>query len=294
MARVPEAFRGYRETLEEGARRGLLVAPRQVRTVVAQLDEWLAGPYFAGFVATGPEALHPELAAAAARRRRGGRRDPRLPPRRVRATDRGDAGRGRPGALRGGRAPLDRLGPRRGRSEGGGLEEAYAWGWARAPADPRRAADRGGQGAAGRDADGGHALARAQRPRGRGRRGDPRAAAGDDGRRDRGAGRHALRPRRAGPPGRGDDRAARAARRRRTTRGRRRTSPGRAGPGCRRSAAPASRSGTSSRSGTTRAFPATTCSWRSGPTSPPSCRRTRRRWARSARTSRAGRSTPSG
>jgi uncharacterized protein (DUF885 family) len=65
MARVPTAYAGFRESLEEGARQGLLVAGRQVRTVVAQLDEWLAGPYFAGFVATGPESLHPDLTKAA-------------------------------------------------------------------------------------------------------------------------------------------------------------------------------------------------------------------------------------
>ena len=65
MARVPEAYRGFRETLEEGCRRGLVVAPRQAETVVVQLDEWLAGPYFAGFVGSGPEALLPELTAAA-------------------------------------------------------------------------------------------------------------------------------------------------------------------------------------------------------------------------------------
>ena len=47
--------------------------------------------------------------------------------------------------------------------------------------------------------------------------------------------------------------------------GRRRTSPGRAAPGCRRSARTASRSGTWSPPGTTRASPATTCSWPSGP-----------------------------
>lgn len=65
MARVPEAYRGFRESLEEGCRRGAVVAPRQARTVVAQLDEWMAGPYFAGFVATGPPSMLPELAAAA-------------------------------------------------------------------------------------------------------------------------------------------------------------------------------------------------------------------------------------
>ncbi len=65
MARVPEAYRGFRETLEEGCRRDLVVAPRQAETVVVQLDEWLAGPYFAGFVASGPEPLLPDLIAAA-------------------------------------------------------------------------------------------------------------------------------------------------------------------------------------------------------------------------------------
>jgi uncharacterized protein (DUF885 family) len=65
MARVPAAYRGFRESLEEGARRGLLVAPRQVRTVVSQLDEWLLLPYFSGFVANGPEALRDDLTKAA-------------------------------------------------------------------------------------------------------------------------------------------------------------------------------------------------------------------------------------
>ena len=65
MARVPEAYRGFRASLEEGARRGLLVAPRQVSTVVAQLGEWLAGPFFGGFAAGGPDALRGELDAAA-------------------------------------------------------------------------------------------------------------------------------------------------------------------------------------------------------------------------------------
>jgi uncharacterized protein (DUF885 family) len=65
MARVPDAYRGYRAALEEGARQGLYVAPRQVRTVVGQLDEWLAGPYFAGFVSSGPGSLRGELDAAA-------------------------------------------------------------------------------------------------------------------------------------------------------------------------------------------------------------------------------------
>jgi uncharacterized protein (DUF885 family) len=65
LARVPEAYRGYRATLEEGVRRGLLVSSRQVDTVVGQLDEWLLGPYFAGFVAAGPDVLRGDLDAAA-------------------------------------------------------------------------------------------------------------------------------------------------------------------------------------------------------------------------------------
>src|SRR3954454_9701999 len=65
VARVPEAYRGVRESLDEGSRRGLLVAPRQVRTVVSQLDEWLLVPYFSGLVANGPEALTSELSEAA-------------------------------------------------------------------------------------------------------------------------------------------------------------------------------------------------------------------------------------
>jgi uncharacterized protein (DUF885 family) len=66
LARVPEAYRGYLASLTEGAARGLFAAPRQVQTVVGQLDEWLAGPYFAGVVADGPEELRGDLDAAAA------------------------------------------------------------------------------------------------------------------------------------------------------------------------------------------------------------------------------------
>ena len=54
-----------RAALDEGARRGLFVAPRQVRTVVGQLDEWLTGPYFTTFVAAGPDNMRGELSRAA-------------------------------------------------------------------------------------------------------------------------------------------------------------------------------------------------------------------------------------
>ncbi|MGY1837762.1 MULTISPECIES: DUF885 domain-containing protein [unclassified Modestobacter] len=65
LARVPEAYRGYCASLAAGAARGLFAAPRQVHTVVGQLDEWLTGPYFAGLVAAGPDELRGELDAAA-------------------------------------------------------------------------------------------------------------------------------------------------------------------------------------------------------------------------------------
>lgn len=66
LARVPEAYRGYVARLNEGVARGLFVAPRQVHTVVDQLDEWLAGPYFASIVVDGPASLRGELDRAAA------------------------------------------------------------------------------------------------------------------------------------------------------------------------------------------------------------------------------------
>ncbi|RBY97163.1 DUF885 domain-containing protein [Blastococcus sp. TF02-8] len=125
MARVPEAYRGYRETLAEGARRGLLVAPRQVRTVVAQLDEWLAGPYFAGFVAPGPDALRGELDAAARAA------DAAVAEIRDYLRDEyADLAAGTPDAV--GRERYAVAARRWTGSDlgaGRGLEEAYAWGW---------------------------------------------------------------------------------------------------------------------------------------------------------------------
>jgi uncharacterized protein (DUF885 family) len=126
MARVPDAYAGFREALEEGSRRGLVVASRQVRTVVAQLDEWLAGPYFTTFVATGPESVRAELVAAAAAADgavaavRDYLRDEYLP----RTEDIPDAvGRERY-AVAARRWTGSDLGVAQ------GLEEAYAWGWA--------------------------------------------------------------------------------------------------------------------------------------------------------------------
>ncbi len=126
MARVPEAYRGYLDTLREGARRGLLVAPRQVSTVVGQLEEWLAGPFFGGLAASGPDALRGELDSAArsaddaVAEVRDFLRDTYLP----RADGTPDAvGRDRY-ALAARRWNGSDLGT------GRGLEEAYAWGWA--------------------------------------------------------------------------------------------------------------------------------------------------------------------
>jgi uncharacterized protein (DUF885 family) len=72
MARVPAAVDGIRASLAEGARRGLLSAPRQVSTVAGQLAEWAASDggrgWFAGFTAPAqvPDALRAELDQAAA------------------------------------------------------------------------------------------------------------------------------------------------------------------------------------------------------------------------------------
>ncbi|MEZ0090512.1 DUF885 domain-containing protein [Streptacidiphilus sp. EB129] len=69
LRNVAGALEGYRATLTEGVRRGLLSGPRQVETVLGQLAGWL-GPdagrsWFAGFVAGGPDRQRPELDAAA-------------------------------------------------------------------------------------------------------------------------------------------------------------------------------------------------------------------------------------
>ncbi|WP_030607230.1 DUF885 domain-containing protein [Streptomyces sclerotialus] len=64
---VPAALEGYRASLAEGLRRGLPAGPRQVRTVLGQLTEWIGtdGGWFADFVAAGPEGLRAELDSAA-------------------------------------------------------------------------------------------------------------------------------------------------------------------------------------------------------------------------------------
>jgi uncharacterized protein (DUF885 family) len=71
MARVAPALAGYRSSLEEGASRGLLAAPRQVSTTIGQFDEWAAAGggrgWFADFAAGAsvPPALRADLDEAA-------------------------------------------------------------------------------------------------------------------------------------------------------------------------------------------------------------------------------------
>ncbi|GAA1248751.1 DUF885 domain-containing protein [Kitasatospora nipponensis] len=70
LAHLPGALEQYRTTLAEGMSRGLLSAPRQVTTVIGQLDAWTgrdaAGvDWFADFVADGSERLRPRLDGAA-------------------------------------------------------------------------------------------------------------------------------------------------------------------------------------------------------------------------------------
>jgi uncharacterized protein (DUF885 family) len=74
LARVPQALAEYRESLAEGARRGLCAAPRQVETVAGQFADWQASgggkgwftDFAAGAPADGPDSLRSDLAAASA------------------------------------------------------------------------------------------------------------------------------------------------------------------------------------------------------------------------------------
>ena len=164
------------------------------RTVVEQLAEWSAGPYFAALVADGPAGLRAELDRAAAAADAAVvavhdfLRDAYAPQAAGRPRRRG------PGALRPVRAPLERHRPRDRRRAGGRLRV----GLGRVPPDPRRAAGRGRPGAARR---------RRRCRRWRGSASTARrwtasrqiraAAAADDGRGDGRPRRHPLRPRRA-------------------------------------------------------------------------------------------------
>ncbi|WP_217198334.1 DUF885 domain-containing protein [Streptomyces buecherae] len=65
---VPDALEGYRASLATGLERRLPGGPRQVSTVIGQLDEWIGtdGGWFAEFTRKGPAALRAELDASAA------------------------------------------------------------------------------------------------------------------------------------------------------------------------------------------------------------------------------------
>jgi uncharacterized protein (DUF885 family) len=241
--------------------------------VVGQLDEWLAGPYFAGVVAGGPEELRAELDAAAAAADaavaevRDFLRDEYAP-----------QAEGTPDAV--GRDRYARFARSWNGADlgvGTGLEEAYAWGWAehrRILAEQRAEAEKVLPGATPMEAmrwlkENGEAVEGVEAIRQRLQAMMDQAIDVLDGVHFDIAGPVRQVEAMIAPPGSA------------------------AAPYYTRPAQDFSRPG-SSPPGTTRASPATTCSWPSGPTCPVSCRPTRRRWARSARTSRAGRSTPSG
>ncbi|MCU1647395.1 MAG: hypothetical protein JWN03_7670 [Nocardia sp.] len=69
MARIPLALQQYRSTLAEGISQGLLSGPRQIVTVLDQIEQWLTGPapggWFGEFVSAAPESQRAELSSHA-------------------------------------------------------------------------------------------------------------------------------------------------------------------------------------------------------------------------------------
>ncbi|MGW6782363.1 DUF885 domain-containing protein [Streptomyces sp. NPDC054987] len=68
---VPDAFAGYRESLQLGLDRGLYGGPRATETMIGQLTTWAgqdgtAAAFFEDFASNGPQLLRAELDAAAA------------------------------------------------------------------------------------------------------------------------------------------------------------------------------------------------------------------------------------
>ncbi len=65
---IPAALDGYRASLTEGLARKLPAGPRQVTTVIGQLDEWVGTDrsWFAQFTTDGPPELRSDLDTAAA------------------------------------------------------------------------------------------------------------------------------------------------------------------------------------------------------------------------------------
>ncbi len=125
LAKVPQAYAGYTASLAEGSRRGLHTAPRQVETVVGQLDEWMAGAWFPTFAngapADLPGAVRADLdaGALAAQAAVGELRE-------FLSTRYLPAAQGTPDAVGPERY---RLGARLSTGADLDLAEAYAWGW---------------------------------------------------------------------------------------------------------------------------------------------------------------------
>jgi uncharacterized protein (DUF885 family) len=140
MAKVPEAFAGYVQSLSEGSRRGLHAAPRQVETVVGQLDEWAASAWFPTFVAAAPDSAPSSVRAdldAAAVTAQAAAADLRE----YLATSYLPAAEGTPDAVGEDRY---RVGARLSLGADLDLTEAYEWGWdefRRIDAELRREAD---------------------------------------------------------------------------------------------------------------------------------------------------------
>lgn len=122
MAKVPQAYRSWTQTLDEGVSKGLLSAPLQVRTLIEQLTEWHETNWWQDLASQGPASLQGELVAAAETATAGTvelrdyLQDTYLP-----------AAEGTPDAVG---AERYRLNARRWMGADLDLEEAYAWGWA--------------------------------------------------------------------------------------------------------------------------------------------------------------------
>lgn len=122
MAKVPEAYASWTQSLDEGTNRGLFAAPLQVETVIEQLTEWVDTRWWHDFVSRGPVAHQSDLTAAADAATEGTvilrdyLRDTYLP-----------STQGTPNAVG---AERYRLNARRWMGADLDLEEAYAWGWA--------------------------------------------------------------------------------------------------------------------------------------------------------------------
>lgn len=287
---VPAALRGYRESLALGLERELYAGPRPTATFIEQLGEWtdLDGKglgWFEDFVTAGPDALRAELdeaarvATAALVELRDWMRDVYAP-----------AVEGAPNTV--GRERYARW-SRYWNGTDLDLDEAYAYGWAeyhRLLGEMKQEAENVLPGAATPWVALAHLDEHGKHIEGVDEVREwlqglmDQAIEALDGTHFELAERVKKVESRIAPP---------AARRRRTTWPRRRTSPAPAPPGCRRWARPASPCTTWSRPGTTRASPATISSSRSGRTSPRTSPATRPPSAESAPTARAGRCTRS-